>query len=150
MTEEESEYNLTHHTITTIQHTAIVQIAIAHPTTANRNKHQYPFIDDITKTPFPKQWETFTLERYDRDTYHDEHVKIYVTHLRLYSTEHAIIWRYHLQGTDPWMVYIPASLHLSIISTLYPRSSTPSSHEAASTKPPRYPSLVLGKKETIH
>lgn len=52
MTEEKNYYNLTHHTITTTEHTTTIQIATVHTTTANRNKRRHPFIDDITETPF--------------------------------------------------------------------------------------------------
>jgi len=39
---------------------------------------------------FPSQWELFTLDRYAGDTDPDEHLKVYITHVALYTSEDAV------------------------------------------------------------
>jgi len=73
--EEESEYN-------PIPHTAATTLTIA----ANKVKRWHPFVNGITETPLPMQWEAFTLEWYDKDTNLDEHIFVYITLVSLYST----------------------------------------------------------------
>jgi len=58
---------------------------------ASRQECRHPFIDNITETPLMRQWEAFTLEQYDGDTDPDEHVKIYVTHVSLYTTKDVVL-----------------------------------------------------------
>jgi len=108
-TEEESEYNPTPHTFTTTHHTTTIPThhtptlptnhisphhhsitfptIIRHPIPTHLHKRHHPFIDGITETPLPSQWEAFTLECYGGDTNPNEHVKIYVTHVGLYTSE---------------------------------------------------------------
>ena len=40
--------------------------------------------------PLPTQWEPFTLERYTGETNPDEHLKVYITHVALYTSHDAV------------------------------------------------------------
>jgi len=52
-------------------------------------RRHHPFIDFIANTPFPAQWEPFTLDRYTGETNPDEHLKVYITHVALYTSQDA-------------------------------------------------------------
>ena len=53
-------------------------------------RRRRPFTDFIANTPFPAQWEPFTLDRYTGDTDPDEHLKVYITHVALYTSQDAV------------------------------------------------------------
>ena len=53
-------------------------------------KRRHPFVDVITTTPLCSQWEPFTLEWYFGYIDPDEHLKLYVTHIALYSYEDVV------------------------------------------------------------
>jgi len=44
----------------------------------------------MANTPLPAQWEPFTLERYTGETDPDEHLKVYFTHVALYTSHDAV------------------------------------------------------------
>ena len=53
-------------------------------------RRRHPFIDIITTTPLPNQWEPFTLDRYTGESDPDEHLEVYITHVALYTSDDAI------------------------------------------------------------
>jgi len=53
-------------------------------------KRRHPFTDFIANTPFPTQWEPFTLDRYTGETDPDEHLKVYITYVALYTSQDAV------------------------------------------------------------
>jgi len=53
-------------------------------------RRRHPFTDFIANTPLPAQWEPFTLDRYTDETDPDEHLKVYVTHVALYTSQDAV------------------------------------------------------------
>jgi len=56
-------------------------------------RRRHPFTDFITNTPLPTQWEPFTLERYTGETDPDEHLKVYITHVALYTSHDVVFWK---------------------------------------------------------
>jgi len=62
-----------------------------HPLPPQPPKRRHSFNDSITNTPLPTQWEAFMLDRYTGETDPDEHLKIYITHVALY-TSHDVIF----------------------------------------------------------
>ena len=84
---------------------------IWHPIPAHPHKCCHPFIVGITETPLPNQWEAFTLEHYAGDTDPDEHVKIYVTHVGLYTNEDVVMCKAFptiLKGPNlKWFTFLP-------------------------------------------
>jgi len=53
-------------------------------------RRHHPFTDFIANTPLPAQWEPFTLERYTDETDPNEHLKVYITHVALYTSHDAV------------------------------------------------------------
>lgn len=53
----------------------------------------HPFTDDIMEVPPPDNWQWLTIDEYDGTTDPDEHVKVYVAHVSVYSTKDAIFCR---------------------------------------------------------
>jgi len=53
-------------------------------------RRRHPFIDINTNTPLPTQWEPFTLDRYTGETDPDEHLKVYITHVALYTSDDVV------------------------------------------------------------
>jgi len=124
-TEEESEYNPTPHTLSTIHytptlltnhipphyHTTTFPTIIRHPIPAHPHKRHHPFINGIMETPLPTQWEAFMLERCGGGTHPDEHVKIYVNNVYLYTTEDVVMCKAFpttLKGpTLEWFTSLP-------------------------------------------
>jgi len=53
-------------------------------------RRRHPFTDFIANTPFPAQWEPFTLDRYTGEIDPDEHLKVYITHVALYTSQDAV------------------------------------------------------------
>jgi len=53
-------------------------------------RRRHPFTDFIANTPLPTQWEPFTLDRYTGETDPDEHLKVYITHVALYTSQDAV------------------------------------------------------------
>jgi len=68
-------------------------------------------MDGITKILIPNQWEAFTLERYTGDIDPDEHVKIYVTHVDLYTNKDVVMCKAFLTTlngpTLEWFTSLP-------------------------------------------
>jgi len=62
-----------------------------HPLPSHQPRRRHPFTDFIANTPLPTQWEPFTLERYTGETDPDEHLKVYITHVALY-TSHDVVF----------------------------------------------------------
>ena len=54
-------------------------------------RRRHPFTDFIANTPLPAQWEPFTLDRYTSETDHDEHLKVYITHVALYTIKSSFL-----------------------------------------------------------
>ena len=71
-------------------------------------RHRHPFTDFIANTPLPAQWEPFTLDRY---TDPDEHLKVYITHVSLYTSQDAVFYKAFpttLKGpTLEWFTTLP-------------------------------------------
>jgi len=53
-------------------------------------RRRHPFTDFITNTPLPAQWEPFNLDRYTDETDPDEHLKVYITHVALYTSQDVV------------------------------------------------------------
>jgi len=51
---------------------------------------RHPFTDFIANTPLPTQWEPFTLDRYTGETDPNEHLKVYITHVALYTSQDVV------------------------------------------------------------
>ena len=51
---------------------------------------RHPFTDFIANTHLPTQWEPFTLDRYTGEIDPDEHLKVYITHVALYTSQDAV------------------------------------------------------------
>ena len=60
------------------------------PTPPHQPRRRHPFTDFIANTPIPIEWEPFTLERYTGETDPDEHLKVYITHVALYTSQDAV------------------------------------------------------------
>jgi len=56
----------------------------------HQSRRRHPFTDFIANTPLPAQWEPFTLDRYTGETDPDEHLKVYITHVALYTSQDAV------------------------------------------------------------
>jgi len=95
-------------------------------------RRRHPFTDFIANTPLPAQWEPFTLDRYTGETDPDEHLKVYITHVALYTSppSRALLWN----GSPPFR------LTLSTASTFFHTCSPPISLVAIHTKLPQSPS----------
>jgi len=57
---------------------------LPHP---HQPRRRHPFTDFISNTPLPTQWEPFNLDRYTGETDPDEHLKVYITHVALYTSQ---------------------------------------------------------------
>ncbi|XP_027941019.1 uncharacterized protein LOC114194807 [Vigna unguiculata] len=57
-----------------------------YPLPSHQPRRRHPFTDFIANTPLPTQWGRFTLERYIGKTDPDEHLKVYITHVALYTS----------------------------------------------------------------
>jgi len=53
----------------------------------------HPFTDFIANTPLPAQWKPFTPDRYTGETVPDEHLKVYITHVALYTSQDAVFYK---------------------------------------------------------
>jgi len=63
--------------------------------------------------PLPVQWEPFTLDRYTSETDPDEHLKVYITHVALYTFQDAVFCKAFpttLKRPYSRMVYNPPTL----------------------------------------
>jgi len=56
-------------------------------------RRRHPFTDFIANTPLLTQWEPFTLDRYTGETDPDEHLKVYITHVALYTSQDAVFYK---------------------------------------------------------
>ena len=101
-------HNPTHYPCPTLQHTlppcnphppsqlhlhlshSYPQSHSLHPLPPHQPRRRHPFTDFITNTPLPAQWEPFTLDRYTGETDPDEHLKVYITHVALYTSQDAV------------------------------------------------------------
>ena len=54
---------------------------------------RHPFSETIIETPLPKNWNNFTMEKYDGGTDPDEHIAVYTTQISLYTWNDAILCR---------------------------------------------------------
>ena len=61
----------------------------SHPLPPHQPRRRYPFTD-FANTPLLAQWEPFTLDRYTGETNPDEHLKLYITHVALYTSQDTI------------------------------------------------------------
>jgi len=55
-----------------------------------RGAHKHPFVDGIIETPLPWGWKSLTMDRYDGTTDLDEHIHVYLTQIRLYTSDDTI------------------------------------------------------------
>jgi len=62
----------------------------SHPLPPHQPRRRHPFTDFITHTLLPAQWEPFTLDRYTGEIDRDEHLKVYITHVALYTSQDAV------------------------------------------------------------
>ena len=53
-------------------------------------RRHHPFNDFIANTPLPAQWEPFTLDCYTGETDPNEHLKVYITHVALYTSQDVV------------------------------------------------------------
>jgi len=53
-------------------------------------RSRHPFTDFIANTPLPARWEPFTLDRYTGETDPDEHLKVSITHVALYTSQDTV------------------------------------------------------------
>ena len=53
-------------------------------------RRRHPFTDFIANTHLPTQWEPFTLDRYTGKTDPEEHLKVYITHVALYTSQDTV------------------------------------------------------------
>jgi len=83
----------------------------SHPLPSHQPRRRHPFIDFIANTPFPAQWEPFTLDRYTGETDPDEHLKVYITCVALYTSQDAVFCKAFpttLKGpTLEWFTTLP-------------------------------------------
>ena len=61
-----------------------------HPLPPHQSKRRHPFTDFISNTSLPTQWKPFTLKRYTGETDPDEHLKVYIAHVALYTSQDAV------------------------------------------------------------
>ena len=66
---------------------------VQHPIPPHPSKRRHPFIDTITTTPLPSQWEPFTLDHYAGETDPDEHLKVYIPHVSLYTSNDIVFYK---------------------------------------------------------
>jgi len=82
-----------------------------YPLPPHQPRRRHPFTDFITNTPFPAQWEPFPLDRYTGETDPDEHLKVYITHVTLYTSQDAVFCKAFpttLKGpTLEWFTTLP-------------------------------------------
>ena len=70
--------------------TLVHQLIPSHPLPPHQPRRRHPFTDFITHTLLPAQWEPFTLDRYTGEIDRDEHLKVYITHVALYTSQDAV------------------------------------------------------------
>jgi len=56
-------------------------------------RRRHPFTNFIANTLLLAQWEPFTLDRYTGETDLDEHLKVYITHVALYTSQDAFFFK---------------------------------------------------------
>jgi len=70
-----------------------------------------PFTDFIANTPLLAQWEPFTLDCFTGETDPDEHLKVYITHVTLYTSQDVVFCKAFpttLKGpTLEWFTTLP-------------------------------------------
>jgi len=85
-----------------------------HPLPPHQPRRRHPFTDFIANTPFLVQWEPFTLDRYTGETDPDEHLKVYITHVALYTSQDTVFCKAFpttLKGpTLKWFTTLPPYL----------------------------------------
>jgi len=74
-------------------------------------RRRHPFTNFIANTHLPAQWEPFTLDRYTGETDPDKHLKVYITHVALYTSQDAVFCKAFpttLKGpTLEWFTTLP-------------------------------------------
>jgi len=78
------------HNITSTFPTMINHPVPPHLLLPHQPRRRHPFTDFIANTHLPAQWEPFTLDRYTGDTDPDEHLKVYITHVALYTSQDTV------------------------------------------------------------
>ena len=64
-----------------------------HPLPPHQPRRHHTFTDFIANTPLPAQWEPFILDRYTGETDLDEYLKVYITHVALYTSQDAVFYK---------------------------------------------------------
>ena len=78
------------HNLTSTFPAMITHLIPPHLLPPHQPRRRHPFTDFIANTPLPTQWEPFTLDRYTGETDPDEHHKVYITHVALYTSQDAV------------------------------------------------------------
>jgi len=64
-----------------------------HPLPPQQPRCRHPFTDFIASTRLPAQWEPFTQDRYAVETDPNEHLKIHITHVALYTSQDVVFYK---------------------------------------------------------
>jgi len=78
------------HNFTSTFPTLVHHLIPPHPLPFPQPWRCHPFTDFIANTPLPSQWEPFTLDRYTSETNPDDYLKVYITHVALYTSHDAV------------------------------------------------------------
>jgi len=78
------------HNLTSTFPAMITQPIPPHLLPLHQPRRRHPFTDFIANTPLPAQWEPFTLDHYTGETDLDKHLKVYITHVALYTSQDAV------------------------------------------------------------
>ena len=76
-----------------------------------RAARRHPFVDGIMEEELPARWKGLTMSQYDGTTDLEEHVDVFTTQARLYTSDDAILCRVFptsLKGPAPnWFTRLP-------------------------------------------
>jgi len=99
------------HNLTSTLPAMINHLIPPHLLPPHQPRRRHPFTDFIANTLLPAQWEPFTLDHYTSETDPDEHLKVYITHVALYTSQDAVFCKAFpttLKGpTLEWFTTLP-------------------------------------------
>jgi len=103
---------------------------------------RHPFVDGILSAELPARWKGLGIDRYDGSTDPDEHIDVYETQMRLYTTNQTVMCRVFptsLKGMAlNWFTRLPP-YSIDYFRTLVDLFNT----QFATSKPHRLTSLAL-------
>jgi len=120
----------------------------SHPLPPHQPRRRHPFTD-FANTPLLAQWEPFTLDRYTGETNPDEHLKVYITHVALYTSQDVVFAKPFPPPSKALLSNGSQPSHptLSTASTPSHTCSQPISLAAAHIKLLQSPSSASGKNK---